>query len=115
MRLVIKNSQVITPVRVIKNGGVIIEKGKITSVFTGDDYSRNTGDKIIDVKGNYLSPGFIDIHTHGAGGYDFMDGDIKSIKGACKTHMKYGTTSIVPTTLASTMEELLKTRINKNI
>lgn len=106
MGLVIKNGQVITPIRVIKNGGVIIEKDKITSVFTGDDYSRNAGDKIIDVRGNYISPGFIDIHTHGGGGYDFMDGDVKSIEEACKSHMKYGTTTIVPTTLASTMEEL---------
>lgn len=67
---------------------------------------------MVDVKGNYISPGFIDIHTHGAGGYDFMDGDVKSIKEACKTHMKYGTTSIVPTTLTSTMKELFITLDN---
>jgi len=112
MRLVIKNGQVITPIRVIKNSGIIIEKGKIASVFTDNNYSKKAGDKIIDVKGNYVSPGFIDIHTHGAGSYNIMDGDTKSIKEACKIHMKYGTTSIVPTTLTSTMEELFITLDN---
>ena len=68
MKLVIKNGQVITPIRVIKNGGVIIEKGKIASVFTADDYSKKVGDKVIDAGGDYISPGFIDIHTHGGGG-----------------------------------------------
>ncbi len=106
MRLIIKNGQVTTPLRVIENGGVIIEKGKIASVFADNNYSKRAGDKILDVRGNYISPGFIDIHTHGGGGYDFMDGDVKSIEEACKSHMKYGTTTIVPTTLASTMEEL---------
>jgi len=106
LRLIIKNGQVTTPLRVIENGGVIIEKGKIASVFADNNYSKRAGDKILDVRGNYISPGFIDIHTHGGGGYDFMDGDVKSIEEACKSHMKYGTTTIVPTTLASTMEEL---------
>jgi len=84
MRLIIKNGQVITSIRIIKNGGVIIEKGKIAFVFADNNYSKRAGDKILDVKGNYISPGFIDIHTHGAGGYDFMDGDVKSIKEPAK-------------------------------
>jgi len=112
MRLVIKNGQLITPIRVIKNSGVIIEEDKISSIFTANDYSEKEGDKVINIEGNYISPGFIDIHTHGAGGCDFMDGDVKSIEKACKTHMKYGTTSIVPTTLTSTMKELFTTLDN---
>jgi len=106
MRLVVKNSQVITPIRVIKNSGVIIEKDKITSVFTGDGLLKKCRDKLIDARGNYISPGFMDIHTHGGGGYDFMDRDVKSTEEAFKFHMKYGTTIIVPTTTAGPMEEL---------
>jgi len=62
---------------------------------------------MIDIKGKFISPGFIDIHTHGGGGYDFMDGTVKAIKEASKSHMKFGTTSIIPTTITSTLEELL--------
>lgn len=48
----------------------------------------------------------MDIHTHGGGGYDFMDGTVKATKEASKAHMQFGTTSIIPTTLTSTEEEL---------
>lgn len=60
-----------------------------------------------NLEGKYLSPGFIDVHTHGAGGSDFMDRTAGSMEQACKMHLKHGTTSIVPTTLTSTKEDLL--------
>jgi len=107
MKILLKNGKIITPVRTINNGAVLIDNGKIEAVFENNK-KIETGNnvKTVDVKGNYISPGFIEIHTHGAGGYDFMDGDVQSILGACKKHMEFGVTSIVPTTLTSTMEEL---------
>ena len=112
-QMILRNGELITPLKIIHKGGIMIENGKIVSIFKDeDDFNHYRADRIIDVDGYFISPGFIDIHTHGAGGYDFMDGDIKSIKEACKTHMKYGTTSIVPTTLTSTMEELFITLDN---
>lgn len=60
----------------------------------------------IDCQGNYLAPGFIDIHSHGGGGSDFMDGTIDSMKQAARLHMMHGTTSIYPTTLTSSDEDL---------
>jgi N-acetylglucosamine-6-phosphate deacetylase len=65
-------------------------------------------DLIIEGQNNYLSHGFIDIHTHGGGGYDFMDGTPESFLGAAMIHAKHGTTAMVPTTLASTKEELVR-------
>jgi N-acetylglucosamine-6-phosphate deacetylase len=113
MKMILRNGKLITPLKIIHKGGIMIENGKIVSIFKDeDDFNHYRADRVIDVGGYFISPGFIDIHTHGAGGYDFMDGDIKSIREACKTHMKYGTTSIVPTTLTSTMEELLNTLDN---
>ena len=44
---------------------------------------------------DYLSPGFIDIHVHGGGGHDFMDASEEAVIGACMTHMRHGTTTIV--------------------
>ena len=112
MKLILKNGKVITPFRVIKNGGVTIKNGKILNVFEENNYEIKKEDKVIDVEGNYISPGFIDIHTHGGGDHDFMDGTVEAIKKASKTHMKYGTTSIIPTTLTSTMHELYNTLDN---
>lgn len=106
MRTVLKNGKVITPIRVIENGGVVIEDGIIKQVFQGDASDIQGECNVVDVEGRYIAPGFIDIHTHGAGGHDYMDGTVEAIIGASKAHMEHGSTTVVPTTLTSTMEEL---------
>jgi len=63
----------------------------------------------IDAGGKYISPGFIDIHIHGGGGHDFMDNTVEAFLGIANTHARYGTTSMLPTTLTSSKEELLET------
>ncbi len=106
-RVKIFNGRIITPNEIIENGYVIIENGKIASIGGGN---IKTCDCIeINSDGNYISPGFIDIHSHGAGGHDFMDGTVEAFLGALKMHAVHGTTSMVPTTLAGTNEELKNT------
>ena len=73
----------------------------------GDMHEAGQKKLIIDAGGLYLSPGFIDIHTHGGGGCDFMDGTETAVETACRMHLRHGTTSIVPTTLAGSQEGLL--------
>lgn len=109
MRKILKNGKVITPLRVIENAGVIVENGVIEQIIEDGYIEFQDSDLVIDVKGQYISPGFIDIHTHGGGGHDFMDGTVESIIEAARAHMRYGTTSIVPTTLTSNMEDLFRT------
>ncbi|MBN2829108.1 MAG: N-acetylglucosamine-6-phosphate deacetylase [Candidatus Cloacimonetes bacterium] len=108
------NGRVITPYRVIQNAGVIVEGSLITEVFQGS-FDKQAGDTVIDVKNHYLSPGFIELHTHGAGGADFMDGTVDAVITGCKAHMESGTTSILPTTLTSTQEELFQNLENIGI
>ena len=64
-------------------------------------------DKEIDAGGLYVSPGFIDTHVHGGGGNDFMDGGTDPIVAAAEFHLKHGTTTILPTTLACSHETLM--------
>lgn len=99
-----QNGRIITPTG-IYHGDVRVEHGMIRQIYF-DERCMEEADIVIDLKNQYLSPGFIDIHTHGAGGADFMDQTLESMYHACYTHMKHGTTSIVPTTLTSTRESL---------
>lgn len=107
-RIVIRNARILLPDKIQENGYVICEDGKITGIGSGEAKTQ-TGDHILDAKEYYVSPGFIDIHTHGAGGYDFMDNTVESYLGVAETHAKYGTTALVPTTVTSTWEELFHT------
>ncbi len=106
-RLKIFNGRILSPYRIIPQGTIIVTDGRITEVKEGD---IDAGDAIeIDAKGNYISPGFIDIHVHGGGGHDFMDGSETAFLKIAETHARYGTTSMSPTTLTSEKEDLLKT------
>jgi N-acetylglucosamine-6-phosphate deacetylase len=89
----------------IDHGDVKVENGIIQQIYT-DEPCAEAADITIDLQGEYLSPGFIDVHTHGGGGADFMDQSVESMYQACITHLKHGTTSILPTTLTSTRESL---------
>lgn len=82
-------------------GNIVMEDGVIRCA--GDCASE--GDTI-DAEGNYVSPGFIDMHTHGAGGADFMDGTVDAYLTAARMHAVHGTTLLYPTTLTSTDEAL---------
>lgn len=107
MRLKITNGDIITPYRYIRNGTVLVENGIIIGVHEGNVDFPDA--QIIDANGNYIAPGFIDLHVHGGGGHDFMDGSAEAFLAIAETHAKYGTTSMVPTTLTSEKEDLLQT------
>lgn len=105
-RLKIHNGRVITTAGVIVNGSVLIENGVIVGVEETDvDFADSEN---IDARGQYISPGFIDIHIHGGGGFDFMDETEEAFIGIAETHARYGTTAMVPTTLSATKEAIIK-------
>lgn len=107
MTIKIFNGHIITPYRIIRNGTVIIQDGRISEVT---EQNIEVADALeIDAKGNYIAPGFIDLHIHGGGGYDFMDGTEEAFLKIAEIHARYGTTAMVPTTLTSEKEDLLKT------
>ena len=106
-RLKIVNARIITPQTIIENGSILVTGDKITAV---NERNIQANDAItIDAKGQYVSPGFIDIHVHGGGGHDFMDGNENAFLKIAELHAQYGTTSMLPTTLTSSKGELLQT------
>lgn len=106
-KTIIKNGQIITPYRNLGLGYVLIEGGKILEVGAGEIELSNA--KVIDAQGAYIAPGFIDLHTHGAGNADFMDGSVEAYLQATRTHAMHGTTLLYPTTLTSTNDLLFNT------
>lgn len=105
---VLKNARLITPVRIIKNGILVIKDGKIADVGAREEVIFPRNARVIDVEGRYVSPGFIDIHLHGGGGADTMDATEEAIEKISVTHAKGGSTSIVPTTITAPMEDIIR-------
>ena len=86
-------------------GNIVLKDGKIDYVGTQNPEVEEDA-QVIDAKGLYVAPGFIDLHTHGAGGADFMDGTVEAYLTAARAHAIHGTTLLYPTTLTSTNEAL---------
>jgi len=103
-KLKIVNGNIITPNRIIRDGCILIDGERIVEVSSTDIDAGHT--RTIDAGGMYVAPGFIDIHVHGGGGHDFMDGDVQGFISIAELHTRYGTTSMLPTTLTSTKEEM---------
>lgn len=101
--MLLKNCNIIFLDR-IEKGSILIENNKIKSINPKTSNDIN----VIDCKGLYVSPGFIDSHIHGAGGYDTMDGCFESINEISKTICKFGTTSFTPTTMTMSSNAILK-------
>ena len=106
--LLIKNVKIIGE-NEITDGFVRTENGKITEVGKAAREAEN--EEVIDGNGKYLSPGFIDLHVHGGGGYSAM-GTPEDIVKMATAHMNYGTTSILPTTLAAPIAQLKTALLN---
>ena len=100
------NGRILTPQGWLEGGSVIVEDGKIAEV-SNNNFAIE-GAEIIDAKGCDIVPGGIEMHVHGGGGRDFMEGDEEAFRVAIDAHMQYGTTSIFPTLSSSTVPMIEK-------
>ena len=82
--------------------------GKIAEI-TKEDKPCNES---YDYTGKYVSAGFIDMHTHGAGGYAFMNSCVEDVIAGCDYHLAHGTTSIVPTISAGEFATMKQAVVN---
>ena len=95
------NGKILTPQGWLKDGSVLISDNKILEVTNCD--LAVVGATLIDAKGMYIVPGGVEIHVHGGGGRDFMEGTEEAFRAAVAAHMQHGTTSIFPTLSSSTI------------
>lgn len=88
----------------IEKGSVLVEDGKIKEI----NPTNITSTEVINGDGLYLSPGFINVHIHGAAGHDTMDGTFEAINEIAKSIVKNGTTAFTPTTMTVAPESIKK-------
>lgn len=100
--LYVTNAKILTPNGFVENVGMTVDDGKITA-FT-PKCPENA--EVLDCGGKLVIPGFIDIHLHGGGGFDFMDGSLEAFEEISKAHCLHGTTSMCPTTVSCPLETM---------
>ena len=101
---ILTNGKIVTEGKILEGYDIVIEDNKIVSVAKSGDVS---GEKT-DLGGNYIASGFIEIHCHGGGGYEFIDATPEAFKKACETHAAHGTRVIYPTISATDYDTMVR-------
>ncbi len=107
--LLIQNARLLTPNEMIDIGWLHIENGKIQALRQGvppTQLSSQLSATTVDVEGQWVAPGFIDIHVHGADGMEVMDGTPLAVRTIGRFHAMHGTTAWLPTTLTASFDAL---------
>ncbi|MBR6085768.1 MAG: N-acetylglucosamine-6-phosphate deacetylase [Spirochaetales bacterium] len=89
----------------VAQGALKLVDGRISKILKGD-FLPDADEHVSDYGDSYIMPGFVDLHTHGSGGFDFMDGTAEDIIGAAKSHAVHGTTTCLPTTLTCSDDDM---------
>jgi N-acetylglucosamine-6-phosphate deacetylase len=102
----ILNGRILTPEGWLTDGSVLVDGNKIVAVLNTS--LPLVGVEVIDAKGADVVPGGIELHVHGGGGRDFMEGTEEAFRVAVDAHLQHGTTAIFPTLSSSTVEMIEK-------
>lgn len=106
MAYLIKNATVATGEEILEHHHVLIQDGKIQTITP---YAPDTGIQEIDLKGDFLVPGFIDLQVNGgAGAFFTKDINEKSVKKISEAHLEFGTTSYLPTLISTSFDRILE-------
>ena len=102
---VIHASRILTPDEEITDGIIVVEGSRITGVGHRDMMRLPAGATDFVASGMTIVPGFVDLHIHGAGGHDVMEGSARALDRVTSTVARHGTTSIVATTVTASVED----------
>jgi N-acetylglucosamine-6-phosphate deacetylase len=103
--MIFSNARLIFRDRIRDGLELVVEKGKITAIR---ERSHARANEVLDLHGNYLAPGFIDLHVHGALGRDSMEASAETFQAICDYHASGGTTSLLLTTATAPMDKLVE-------
>src|ERR1700757_3939726 len=103
--MIFKNGRLVFPNGVRDGLDLVVENGLISAIGVA---APAMGEQIVDLEGNYLTPGFIDIHVHGAMGRDTMQASAKAFRVICDYHASGGTTSLLLTTATAPIKAIVK-------
>jgi N-acetylglucosamine-6-phosphate deacetylase len=103
--MIFKNGRLIFPNGVRDGLDLLVEDGLITAIRP---QAPAMGEQIVELQGDYLAPGFIDLHVHGAMARDTMQSSAKALRAICDYHASGGTTSLLLTTASAPIKAILK-------
>ena len=103
--MILTNARLILPGGIRDGLEVVAAEGKITAIR---EQTHPRPKEVIDLHGNYLAPGFVDLHIHGASGHDTMEASADAFRAICNFHASGGTTSLLLTTATAPMDKLVE-------
>ena len=101
--MILTNARLIFPDGIRDGLEVVAQRGKIAAIR---DQAPARSEDIVDLHGNYLAPGFIDLHVHGALGRDSMEASTEAFQAICDYHASGGTTSLLLTTATAPLDRI---------
>jgi N-acetylglucosamine-6-phosphate deacetylase len=101
--MILTNARLIFPDGIRDGLELVVEKEKITAIR---EHSHARANEVLDLHGNYLAPGFIDLHVHGALGRDSMEASAEAFQAICDYHASGGTTSLLLTTATAPLDRI---------
>jgi len=102
--VIIEGGTIVLPDRLVEGSRIAWHDGRITAIGPRIAIPRSAD--TIDARGAFIAPGFVDLHVHGGGGADFMDGEERAVRTAIAAHAVHGTTTIFPTTTTGTPAQI---------
>jgi len=107
LKTALVGGKIITPFRVLNDGVVIIEDGKISKLGKLSETEVPKNYKIIDTNNKIICPGFVDLLTHGGAGYGFADDSEDSIEKISQYLLSHGSTTVLASLFAKPEKLLL--------
>lgn len=101
-KMIIKNGIILHNGKELRGHSLVLEDGKITAIAEGEP----SGGQVLDARGGYISAGWIELHSHGIAGEDFMDADPAGVTRALHAYAAHGVTGVYPTTMSAPFAEI---------